>query len=63
MILLDGVDLREYSVEDLCSQIGVIFKLHALTRCPPRATIGVGRIEDPILQDLRSLRRRVWRMK
>ncbi len=25
-ILLDGVDLREYSIEDLCSQIGVIFQ-------------------------------------
>ena len=25
-ILLDGIDLREYSIEDLCSQIGVIFQ-------------------------------------
>ena len=25
-ILLDGIDLREYSIEDLCSEIGVIFQ-------------------------------------
>jgi len=46
-ILLDGVDLREYSVEDLCSQIGVIFQDFMRYEMSASSNIGVGRIEDP----------------
>ena len=44
-ILLDGVDLREYSVEDLQSQIGVIFQDFMRYDMTARDNIGVGRIE------------------
>jgi ATP-binding cassette, subfamily B, bacterial len=46
-ILLDGVDLREYSVEDLCSQIGVIFQDFMRYEMSASSNIAVGRIEDP----------------
>ena len=44
-ILLDGVDLREYSVEDLHRQIGVIFQDFMRYDMTARENIGVGRIE------------------
>jgi ATP-binding cassette, subfamily B, bacterial len=44
-ILLDGVDLRDYSMEDLQSQIGVIFQDFMRYEMTARANIGVGRIE------------------
>ena len=44
-ILLDGVDLREYSMEDLQSQIGVIFQDFMRYEMTARANIAVGRIE------------------
>jgi ATP-binding cassette subfamily B protein len=44
-ILLDGVDLREYSIEDLQSQIGVIFQDFMRYEMTARANIAVGRIE------------------
>jgi len=31
-IMLDGVDLREYDVEDLYREIGVIFRTHRATK-------------------------------
>lgn len=44
-ILLDGVDLREYSIEDLHSQIGVIFQDFMRYEMTVRENIAVGRIE------------------
>jgi ATP-binding cassette subfamily B protein len=45
-ILLDGVDLREYNVEDLQREIGVIFQDFVRYDMPARMNIGVGRIEE-----------------
>lgn len=44
-ILLDGVDLRDYSIEDLCQEIGVIFQDFMRYEMTARENIGVGRIE------------------
>jgi ATP-binding cassette subfamily B protein len=44
-ILLDGVDLREYSVEDLHQQIGVIFQDFVRYEMSARLNIAVGRID------------------
>jgi ATP-binding cassette subfamily B protein len=44
-ILLDGVDLREYSIEDLHSQIGVIFQDFMRYELTARENIAVGRID------------------
>jgi ATP-binding cassette subfamily B protein len=46
-ILLDGVDLRDYSIEDLQSQIGVIFQDFMRYEMTARENIAVGRIEMP----------------
>lgn len=43
-ILLDGVDLREYSVEDLQREIGVIFQDFMRYEMTARQNIAVGRI-------------------
>ncbi|HLK48385.1 MAG TPA: ABC transporter ATP-binding protein, partial [Bryobacteraceae bacterium] len=43
-ILLDGVDLREYSIENLQSQIGVIFQDFVRYEMTARDNIAVGRI-------------------
>jgi len=43
-ILLDGVDLREYSIEDLHSQIGVIFQDFMRYEMTAHMNIGVGRM-------------------
>ncbi len=43
-ILLDGIDLREYSIEDLHSQIGVIFQDFMRYEMTARMNIGVGRM-------------------
>jgi ATP-binding cassette subfamily B protein len=53
-ILLDGVDLREYSLEDLYREIGVIFQDFMRYEMTARENIGVGRIEQ--LQDLDLIR-------
>ena len=45
-ILLDGVDLREYSVEDLHSQVGVIFQDFVRYELTARENIAAGRIES-----------------
>ena len=45
-ILLDGVDLRDYQVEDLHSQIGVIFQDFMRYDLPARENIAVGQIRD-----------------
>jgi ATP-binding cassette subfamily B protein len=45
-VLLDGVDLREYNVEDLCGEIGVIFQDFMRYEMIARENIAVGRIES-----------------
>jgi ATP-binding cassette subfamily B protein len=44
-ILLDGVDLREYQIEDLCGQTGVIFQDFMRYEMTARENIAVGRID------------------
>ena len=46
-ILLDGKDLREYSLEDLHREIGVIFQDFMRYEMTARENIAVGRIEFP----------------
>jgi len=45
-IFLDGVDLRDYQVEDLHREIGVIFQDFMRYDFPVRENIAVGRIEE-----------------
>ncbi len=45
-ILLDGVDLREYSLDDLYKEIGVIFQDFMRYEMTARENVAVGRIED-----------------
>ena len=44
VVLLDGVDLRDYRVEQLQNQIGVIFQDFVRYDLPARLNVGVGRI-------------------
>jgi ATP-binding cassette, subfamily B, bacterial len=44
-ILLDGNDLRDYNIEDLCREIGVIFQDFMRYEMTARQNIAVGRIE------------------
>jgi ATP-binding cassette subfamily B protein len=53
-ILLDGVDLREYQMEDLCRHTGVIFQDFMRYEMTARENIAVGRIE--FLSDDRRIR-------
>ena len=46
-ILLDGIDLREYSIEELHRQIGVIFQDFMRFEMTARENIAVGRIDEP----------------
>jgi ATP-binding cassette subfamily B protein len=54
-VLLDGVDLREYSLEDLYREIGVIFQDFMRYEMTARENIAVGRIDElnnlPLLRD------------
>src|ERR1700752_2483774 len=50
-ILLDGIDLREYDLQDLHSEIGVIFQDFMRYEMTARENIGVGRIEVPHSQE------------
>ena len=45
-ILLDGIDLREYTLEDLYREIGVIFQDFMRYEMTARENIAVGRIEE-----------------
>src|SRR6202163_2486782 len=45
-VLLDGVDLREYNLEDLYGEIGVIFQDFMRYEMTARENIAVGRIEQ-----------------
>jgi ATP-binding cassette subfamily B protein len=49
-ILLDGIDLREYRIEDLHREIGVIFQDFMRYEMTARQNIAVGRI-DPAARD------------
>jgi ATP-binding cassette subfamily B protein len=53
-ILLDGVDLREYDLEDLYREVGVIFQDFMRYEMTARENIAVGRIEE--LDDLEGIR-------
>jgi ATP-binding cassette subfamily B protein len=46
-ILLDGVDLREYDLDDLHGEIGVIFQDFMRYEMTARENIAVGRVEVP----------------
>jgi ATP-binding cassette, subfamily B, bacterial len=46
-ILLDGIDLREYSLEDLHREMGVIFQDFMRYEMTVRENIGVGQVEVP----------------
>ena len=54
-ILLDGVDLREYDLEDLYKEIGVIFQDFMRYEMTARENIAVGKIDEienrPLLSD------------
>jgi ATP-binding cassette, subfamily B, bacterial len=45
-ILLDGIDLREYKLEDLHHEIGVIFQDFMRYEMTARENIGIGRVES-----------------
>jgi ATP-binding cassette, subfamily B, bacterial len=51
-ILLDGVDLREYDLDDLYREIGVIFQDFMRYEMTARENIAVGKIEDLHNMDL-----------
>jgi len=51
-VLLDGVDLREYDLEDLYREIGVIFQDFMRYEMTARENIAVGRIEEIDNQEL-----------
>jgi ATP-binding cassette subfamily B protein len=53
-VLLDGVDLREYDVDDLCREIGVIFQDFMRYEMTAQENIAVGRIE--YLNDMDRIR-------
>jgi ATP-binding cassette subfamily B protein len=53
-IFLDGVDLRDYKVEDLHREIGVIFQDFMRYDLPARDNVAVGRIE--LINDAGALR-------
>ena len=52
-VLLDGIDLREYDLDDLYREVGVIFQDFMRYEMTARENIAVGRIEQ--VNDLRSL--------
>jgi ATP-binding cassette subfamily B protein len=45
-VLLDGIDLREYDIEDIYREIGVIFQDFMRYEMTARENIAVGRIEE-----------------
>jgi ATP-binding cassette subfamily B protein len=51
-ILIDGIDLREYDMEDLCHEIGVIFQDFMRYEMTARENIAVGRITERDRLDL-----------
>ncbi len=61
-ILLDGIDLRDYAVEDLRHEIGVIFQDYMRYDMLATENIGFGRIEQlsQMTTESSALPRRVW---
>jgi len=57
-ILLDGVDLRDYSVEDLQREIGVIFQDFMRYEMTARRNIAVGRIDSVSEEEVRLAARK-----
>jgi ATP-binding cassette subfamily B protein len=57
-ILLDGVDLRDYNIEDLNREIGVIFQDFMRYEMSVRRNIAVGRIDDESDEDVRLAARK-----
>jgi len=57
-ILLDGVDLRDYSIEDLNREIGVIFQDFMRYEMSARRNIAVGRIDAESEDDIRRAARK-----
>jgi len=53
-ILLDGVDLRDYSIEDLNREIGVIFQDFMRYEMTARSNIAVGRIDNESQSDIQQ---------
>ncbi len=51
-VLLDGIDLREYSLADLQRQVGIIFQDFVRYDFPARENIAIGRINDRIKGEL-----------
>ena len=51
-MLLEGVDLREYDLDDLYREIGVIFQDFMRYEMTARENIAVGRVEDIDRTDL-----------
>ncbi len=45
-VLLDGIDLREYDLEDLCRQISVVFQDFMRYEMTAAENIGIGRVEE-----------------
>ncbi len=54
-ILLDGIDLREYNIEDLCRETGVIFQDFMRYEMRARDNIAIGRIES--IDNVESIRK------
>ena len=50
-IMLDGIDLREYDLDDLHAEIGVIFQDFMRYEMTARENIAVGRVEVPHSQE------------
>jgi ATP-binding cassette subfamily B protein len=50
-ILLDGIDLREYSLDDLHQEMGVIFQDFMRYEMTAKENIAVGRVEIPHTQE------------
>jgi ATP-binding cassette subfamily B protein len=57
-ILLDGVDLRDYNIEDLNREIGVIFQDFMRYEMSAKGNIGVGRIDADSDADIRAAARK-----
>jgi len=57
-ILLDGIDLRDYSVEDLHRQIGVIFQDFVRYEMTARQNIAIGRLDEAEERDIRLAARK-----
>ena len=51
-MLLDGVDLRDYDLDDLYRKIGVIFQDFMRYEMTARENIAVGKVEDIDRTDL-----------